>query len=143
MTTGERNAPAQLASSTKGDGRLHTSFRHAFAGIHHVLASQRNARIHLGIALVVLALGLWLGLSTLEWAIIAAMVAVVFAAEMFNTAVEALVDLVTERYHPLAKIGKDVAAGAVLVTAALAVIVGLLVLGPHLAQRLWMLLGRP
>ncbi len=111
---------------------LLTSFKYAFSGVWHVLRTQRNARIHLSVALVVIALGLWLGLSRTEWAIIALTIGLVLAAESFNTVAEAAVDLATAEYHPLAKIAKDVAAGAVLLTAVTAVIVGLLVLGPPL-----------
>lgn len=119
-----------------GDGRLAPSFRYAFAGIYHVLRSQRNFRIHLSITVLVLGLGLWLGLAPTEWAIIALTVALVLMAEMFNTVAETAIDMATDHYHPLAKTAKDVAAGAVLTTAAIAVVIGLLILGPHLIARL-------
>lgn len=109
-----------------------TSFKYAFSGMWHVLRTQRNARIHLSLALVVIVLGLWLGLSRIEWAIIVLTIGLVLAAESFNTVAEAAVDLATAEYHPLAKIAKDVAAGAVLLMAITAVIVGLLILGPPL-----------
>jgi len=111
---------------------LVTSFKYAFSGVWHVLRTQRNARIHLSVGLLVIALGLWLGLSRTEWAIIILTIGLVFAAESFNTVAEAAVDLATSEYHPLAKIAKDVAAGAVLLTAMTAVVVGLLILGPPL-----------
>ena len=115
---------------------LLASFKHAFSGMWHVLRTQRNARIHLSVALVVVALGLWLGLSHTEWAIIALTIGLVLVAEAFNTVAEAAVDLATAEYHPLAKIAKDVAAGAVLLMAIAAVVVGLLILGPPLCQAL-------
>jgi diacylglycerol kinase len=115
---------------------LLTSFKYAFSGIWHVLRTQRNARIHLSIAVVVVVLGLWLGLSRTEWAIIALTIGLVLAAESFNTVAEAAVDLMTVDYHPLAKIAKDVAAGAVLLMAITAVVVGLLILGPPLWRAL-------
>ena len=111
---------------------LLTSFKYAFSGMWHVLRTQRNARIHLSLALVVIVLGLWLGLSRIEWAIIVLTIGLVLAAESFNTVAEAAVDLATAEYHPLAKIAKDVAAGAVLLMAITAVVVGLLILGPPL-----------
>lgn len=111
---------------------LLTSFKYAFSGVWHVLRTQRNARIHLSVALVVIALGLWLGLSRTEWAIIVLTIGLVLAAESFNTVAEAAVDLATTEYHPLARIAKDVAAGAVLLMAITAVVVGLLILGPPL-----------
>ena len=109
-----------------------TSFKYAFSGMWHVLRTQRNARIHLSLALVVIVLGLWLGLSRIEWAIIVLTIGLVLAAESFNTVAEAAVDQATAEYHPLAKIAKDVAAGAVLLMAITAVVVGLLILGPPL-----------
>jgi len=116
---------------------LLTSFRHAFSGVWYVLRTQRNARIHLTVALVVIALGLWLGLSYAEWAIIVLTIGLVLAAESFNTVAEAVVDLATAERHPLAKIAKDVAAGAVLLMAITAVVVGLLILGPPLWRALF------
>jgi diacylglycerol kinase len=76
--------------------------------------------------------GVLLGLSVVEWAIFAAMVTLVLAAEMVNTMIESLVDLVTQEYHPLAKVAKDVAAGIVLLTAIGSIIVGLLIFLPKL-----------
>ena len=109
-----------------------TSFKYAFSGVSHVLRTQPNARIHLSAALVVIVVGLWLGLNRTEWAIIALTIGSVLAAESLNTVAEAAVDLATGEYHPLAKTAKDVAAGAVLLMAITAVIVGLLILGPPL-----------
>jgi diacylglycerol kinase (ATP) len=108
------------------------SFRYALAGIAHLVRSQPNARIHLAIAAAVVWLGLWLGLTARDWAVIALTIGLVFAAEGFNTAIEALVDLASPDPHPLAKTAKDVAAGAVLLAALAAVAVGLLILGPPL-----------
>ncbi len=115
---------------------LLTSFKHAFSGVWYVLRTQRNARIHLTVALVVIALGLWLGLSYTEWAVIVLTIGLVLAAESFNTVAEAAVDVATAERHPLAKIAKDVAAGAVLLVAITAVVVGLLILGPPLWRAL-------
>jgi diacylglycerol kinase (ATP) len=108
------------------------SFKYAFAGLWHVWRTQRNARIHLAVAVIVVAMGLWLGLSRTDWAILALTIGTVLTAEVLNTVVEAAVDLVTAEYHPLAKVAKDVAAGAVLLMAVTAVVVGLLILGPPL-----------
>ncbi|MGC8825951.1 MAG: diacylglycerol kinase family protein [Anaerolineae bacterium] len=121
----------------RGDRTLGSSFRWAFAGIWYVLRTQRSFRIHLLITAGVVVAGVWLGLNALEWAVIALTIALVLMAEMFNTVVETAIDMVTPRYHPLAKIAKDAAAGAVLLCAVIAVIVGLLVLGPHLVQRVF------
>jgi diacylglycerol kinase (ATP) len=112
------------------------SFGYAFSGMWYILRTQRNARVHIAITLVVVAVGLWLGLSATEWAIIALTIGLVLAAEAFNTVAEVTVDLVTTEYRPLAKIAKDVAAGAVLLMAITAVVVGLLILGPPLLKKL-------
>ncbi len=112
------------------------AFRYAFQGWGYVLRTQRNMWIHSLIAAVVFVLGLWLKLSLQDWAIITLTAALVFTAEFINTSIEAIVDLATEEHHPLAKIGKDVGAAAVLVAALAAIIVGFLVLGPPLWQKL-------
>ncbi len=112
------------------------SFGHAFRGWGYVLRTQRNAWIHVVIAAVVLVLSIWLQLDPLEWAVIVLTTAMVFTAEFLNTAIEAVVDLASPTKHPLAKVGKDVGAGAVLIAAIAAVCVGLLILGPRLWVRL-------
>ena len=113
------------------------SFHFAFSGLWYALRTQRNTRIHLTIAAVVVALGLWLELSYVQWAVLALTIGFVLVSEMLNTVAETLVDLVSPGYHPLAKVIKDVTAGAVLLAAVISVVVGLLVLGPPLWERLW------
>jgi diacylglycerol kinase len=115
----------------QGRATFGASFHFAWQGIAHVIRTQRNARIHLGVGLLVLLAALGLGLSPTELAIVVVCIMTVFAAEMMNTVVEALVDLVSPSFHPLAKIAKDVAAGSVLVSAGGSILVGVLVLGPH------------
>ncbi len=110
------------------------SFQVAFVGIWHTLKTQRNAQIHLFIALMILALGLILNLNFTEWAIIALTMGFVIATEMLNTAMEAAMDFATTEFDPQVKIVKDVAAGAVLISAITAVIIGVLILGPKLLK---------
>ena len=117
------------------------SFRYAFQGWGYVLRTQRNAWIHSAIAIVVFIMGWWLNLPARDWAVIILTAAFVFSAEFINTAIEAVVDLATAEHHPLAKVGKDVGAAAVLVAAMAAVLVGLLILGPPLWQRIVLLFG--
>ncbi len=117
------------------DSRAH-AFGHAFRGWWHVLKTQRNAWIHSVVATLVIAVCLWLGLPLRDWAVIVLTIAMVFTAEFINTAIEAVVDLASPVHHPLAKVGKDVGAGAVLISALAAVLVGLLILGPPLWARL-------
>jgi len=112
------------------------SFGYAFQGIAYVIRTQRNMRVHLVIAGLVVVAGMLLRVTAVEWAVIALAMGVVFAAEMVNTVAELAVDLLTEEYHPMAKVAKDVSAAAVLVTAIAAVAVGVAIFGP----RLWRLM---
>jgi len=108
------------------------SFGYAWAGLRYLLASQQNAWIHLAATLIVVTLCFVCELSVLEWSAILLCVGFVWTAEAFNTALEALVDLVSPEDHPLAKVAKDVSAGAVLIAAVVAVIVGTLIFLPRL-----------
>lgn len=112
------------------------SFCYAFTGIAHVVRTQRNARVHLVAALIVIAAGIFFRVTVVEWAVLALTIGLVFGAEMINTVAELAVDLLTARQHPQAKIAKDVGAGAVLVAALAAVGVGIAIFG----SRLWRLL---
>jgi undecaprenol kinase len=112
--------------------RLLRSFGYAGEGVGYALRTQANLRIHLTVMVLVIIAGLWLQLTPIEWAILVVMISVVLSAELFNTALEATLDRVSREEHPLAKVGKDVAAGAVLISAIGAVIVGLLIFGPKL-----------
>jgi diacylglycerol kinase (ATP) len=112
------------------------SFGHALRGWWYVLRTQRNAWLHVVIATFVFLLSFWLHLDARGWAIIILTTAMVFTAEFLNTAIEAVVDLASPHKHPLAKVGKDVGAGAVLIAAVAAVLIGALVLGPPLWARL-------
>lgn len=107
------------------------SFGHALRGIRTVLATQPNALLHLAIAVGVVALGLFLGISLMEWALVVICIATVVAAEAFNTALEFLADALEPDHNPLVGRAKDIAAGAVLLTSIGAVVVGMLVFIPH------------
>lgn len=108
------------------------SFSYAFQGLGYAIRTQRNARVHIVIAIIAILLGLYLHISTIEFAIIWIVIGGVFVAEMLNTVMETCVDLASPDYHPLAKIAKDVAAGAVLANAIIAVIIALCIFIPHL-----------
>lgn len=133
------SAPIPAPQSAKRAASRLDSFRHAFAGWVYVIRTQRNAWIHSLASVGVFALGLWLGLSLVEWAVVILAIALVWMAEFINTALEAVVDLASPNLHPLAKVGKDVAAAAVLVGALTAALVGLLILGPPLLVKLTLL----
>lgn len=115
---------------------LVASFGHAFRGTAHLFGTQRNAQIHCVIGVAAVVAGAIFGISRIEWAVLVLTCALVLFAEGVNTALEAVVDLASPQYHPLAKIAKDVGAGAVLLTAIAAVIVGLLIFGPPLVALL-------
>ena len=115
------------------------AFGHAFRGWGYVLYTQHNAWIHSMVAILVFILGLWLNLPARDWAVLVLTIAMVFTAEFINTAIEAVVDLASPVHHPLGKVGKDVGAGAVLVAALAAILIGLLILGPPLWARLTLL----
>ena len=107
------------------------SFGHAGRGVWSALRSEVHLRFHALATVVVIGLGFYCAITRLEWALVAISVACVWAAELMNTAIEALTDLASPAYHPLAGKAKDVAAGAVLLAALGALVVGALVFGPH------------
>lgn len=108
------------------------SFGYAFAGIWSMLRYQRNAQIHVLITTVVVIFGILLRLRVDEWIVLLLCVALVLSLEAMNTALEAVVDLASPQYHPLAKQAKDIAAGAVLIAAICAAIIGCIVFVPKL-----------
>ncbi|QDK78959.1 diacylglycerol kinase family protein [Spirosoma sp. KCTC 42546] len=112
------------------------SFRFAGQGILDLFRFENNAKVHLLIAGLVVATGLYLQLSRTEWAIILTQIGLVWAAEAFNTAIEKLCDFVSPGRHPQIKAIKDLSSGAVLILAIIAVIVGLIILGGHLVTLL-------
>lgn len=103
------------------------SFKYAIDGLLYCVKTQRNMRIHFIIAVATLVLAVIAHVSLLEIIILITVISLVITAEMINTAIEKVVDMVSETYHPLAKIAKNVAAGAVLITAITAVIIGCLI----------------
>jgi diacylglycerol kinase (ATP) len=115
---------------------LRESLRYALAGVRYAFVTQRNMRIHLAAAVAVMAAGCALGLSTVELAVLTLTVSVVLTAELVNTSIETVVDLVTQRPNELARVAKNVAAGAVLVCAIGSVIVGMLLFVPHICRLL-------
>jgi diacylglycerol kinase len=107
-------------------------FGFAFSGLWHAIRTQINMKVHITIAIIAIVLGIVLHISAIEFALIFVAIAGVLIAEMFNTVIELCIDLASPSYHPLAKTAKDVAAGAVLLSAIMAIIIALFVFGPHL-----------
>ena len=110
------------------------TFLNAMAGIAAAVKGERNMRIHLVAAVAAISLGAWLGLSACEWVAIVICIALVACLECANTAIEAVVDLASPDIHPLAKKAKDCAAGAVLLAAMGAAIVGCIIFAPKIAD---------
>jgi len=118
------------------------SFNYAFEGIIHVLRTQRNMRLHFAIAFVVIVVAIVVNVTKLELIALLISIAFVLIAEMINTAVEAAIDIATTSFDPMAKLAKDIAAGAVLIAAVNAVAVGYLVFANKVANRSADLLDR-
>lgn len=118
------------------------SFNHAIDGIIYTVRTQRNMRIHMIITLFILMACLLFDVSKEEILILAITITMVIGAELFNTAIEATVDMTTNYYHPLAKIAKNVAAGAVLLTAINAVFVGYIIFWDKLSTISLILLNK-
>jgi diacylglycerol kinase len=129
------NMKPPLPAPPRSVSRL-ASLGHALRGVRCLFATQMNARIHAGAALIVTAMGYWLDVSLLEWCLLIFTFGLVLGAEALNTAIEFVVDLVSPQWHPLARDAKDVAAAAVLLASAAALGVGLLVFIPKLLARL-------
>ncbi len=117
------------------------AFQCAFAGVWYLFSTQRNAQIHLILGGLAIGLGWMLQIARWEWAVLVAMIALVIALEGMNTAIEAAVDVATQEYHPIARVAKDVAAGAVLIAAIAALVLGCIIFLPHLWVVLQQVLG--
>ena len=113
------------------------SFGYAYDGWKYLIRHEHNARIHAVMTIIIMAMAAWLRISRIEWAILVVTMGGVWLSELLNTAVEAVVNMTSPKPHPLAKIAKDTAAGAVMAAALAALIVGLLILGPPLWARLF------
>lgn len=112
------------------------SFRYALAGWLHMLRYQKNTRIQAVASILVFVVGFWIGgLHPLDWAILIVMITLNWMAEFINAALEAAVNLASPEIHPLARVGKDVGAATSLLVATASVIVGALVLGPPLLEK--------
>ena len=108
------------------------SFKYAFEGIITSIGTERNMKIHVTIGTLVIILGFLLKISQLEWFIIIMLIAAVISAELFNTAIEVVVDMITLEKNENAKRAKDIAAGAVLTVAIGAAIIGLMIFVPKI-----------
>jgi diacylglycerol kinase len=129
----------QMTSPKRAQSRL-ASFQHAIAGWLHIIRTQRNAWIHTVATILVFTIALWVGIDRLSGAILLLTIGLVWVSEFLNTALEAIVDLASPEFHPLARVGKDVGAAAVLISSLVAILVGLLILGHPLIIKITSLL---
>lgn len=113
---------------------LRSAFINAYNGVRHVVTSQRNARIHTLVTVIVLLVGILFHISNLEWIAIIFAIGFVWASECLNTGIEKLTDLVSPNYHALAKLAKDSSAAAVLFASMTAVAIGFIIFIPKLIQ---------
>ena len=128
-------APFDPAQGRRGLRRRLASFGHSGRGVWQALRSELHMQLHAASTVIVICLGLYYGLSRQEWALIALAIAGVWTAELFNTAIEVLTNLISPGYHPLAGRAKDIAAGAVLLASLGALAVGVLVFWPYVFGR--------
>jgi diacylglycerol kinase (ATP) len=111
------------------------SFNYAIEGVIHVLRTQRNMRLHFAAAVVVIVVAVAVGVSKIELSLLLISIAFVLVAEMINTAIEGAIDAATTSFDPMAKLAKDIAAGAVLIGSVNAVAVGYLVFAGKAADK--------
>lgn len=117
--------------------RLRNSFLYACEGIYYAFVHDHNLRIHFFAALLVIIASIFFRVSAFEMGILGVMILLVIVAEMINSAIEKMVDLITTEHRQEAKIAKDVSAGMVLLTAIGSVIVGILIFVPYLMKFFW------
>lgn len=122
--------------SLKAWDRFVRSFSYALQGIVHTVKTQRNMQIHVAAAVLVLAAAWWLQIPRSDVLLVFFSIALVIALELVNTAVEAVVDLASPDWHSKAKIAKDASAAAVLVVAFVSVVIGIMIFGPPLYQKM-------
>ena len=115
------------------------SIRLALEGVKQVLLTQQNAKIHAGFSIAVVLLGLLLDISGWEWMVLLIVMGLVWSAEIFNTTIELITDMISPEENPSIKVIKDISAGGVLITAFISMLVGFILFGPRLWNKLMIL----
>ena len=116
----------------KGIKRIINSFKYAFNGLIDTYKTEQSVWIYIPVSLLVILMGFYFKINTIEWLVIVLVLGVILSLELINTALESVVDLVTDKYHPLAKKAKDTVSAAVLVFAVASVIIGLIIFIPKI-----------
>ena len=112
--------------------KIINSFKYAIQGFFSALKTERNMKIHIALALIVIIMGAWLNISTIEWIVCVILIALVIAGELINTAIETVVDIAMPQKNEKAKKAKDISASAVLVLAIGSVVIGLIIFVPKI-----------
>jgi len=133
--TGTMNIDPDEYSPITSPNRV-ASLSYAIAGWLYMLRRQKNTRIQAVASVLVVLIGLWLEIDTTSWAILILAITIVWMAEFVNAAVEAAINLASSEWHPMAKVGKDVASAAVLLGVFASILIGILILGPPLIDKL-------
>jgi diacylglycerol kinase len=120
----------------RGLRRLFKSFKYSYEGIKYAYTKEQSMTIHLTITAFVIMAGIIYQITYTEWLLCIVMIAIILAIELLNTSIEAVVDLACPKIHPLAKIAKDTASGAVLIFAIAAFVIGLMIFLPHVIDTL-------
>jgi undecaprenol kinase len=118
----------------RGIKKFINSFKYPFSGLRYAYKNEQNLAVDIGMAVIVIVLGVLLNISVVEWAILTITVGLVISLELVNTSIEAVVDLVTQEYHPLAKVAKDTSASAVLILAIVSIIEGIIIFLPKIIE---------
>ena len=121
----------------KGIKKFLNSFTYPIKGLKYAYRNEQNLAFDVGMALVVTILGFILKINKYEWLVLVITIGLMLSFELINTAIEATVDLVTQEYHPLAKVAKDTSAAAVFVFAIVSIIVGLIIFLPKIVNLLF------
>lgn len=139
LTSTARIDPSEYAAQISHS--RFSSFGYALAGWLYMLRRQKNTRLMSAASIWVAVLAFWLQISRIEWAILILTITVIWLTEFLNAGIEAAVDLASPEIHPMAKVGKDVASAAVLLGVAASIVIGLLIFGPPLLEKLRFLMG--
>lgn len=121
----------------KGFGRFLNSFRYSFEGLEYAYKNEQSMTIHMFVSIAIIVMGLFFKITSIEWLIVFVIIGVVMGTELLNTAIEAVVDLVSPEKHPLAKIAKDTASAAVFVYSMIALVAGLIVFLPRIIDMIF------
>lgn len=118
----------------RGFGRLRNSFKYSMAGLRYAYKNEQSMTIHVIVTATVVVLGLLFKITLTEWMICLFLIGIIMATELINTALEAVVDMYTQDYHPLAKVAKDTASAAVFVFSIVSFVVGMLIFVPYVIK---------